>query len=221
MKKSIKAYLPLLAVLFLVSCSQTPEGEQVEAGDAVETETTAATDGMAFNVNAEDSKVHWLASKVTAQHPGTVKLSNGQFTVKDGNITAGSFVLDMSSIMVNDPNMDEESTGQLEGHLHSEDFFETTTYPTATFQIVSCEAAAGEAEITHRVTGNLTIKGITKSVNIPANVVVTESMAQIVSPQFTVDRSEWGITYPGAPDNLINDQIGIRLEMYAAPAEMQ
>ncbi|MBR9919849.1 MAG: YceI family protein [Bacteroidetes bacterium] len=219
MKLSIKALLPLFAVLFLVACSSTPEGEKVEAGE--EQEAAQASSGTTYMVNTADSKVHWLASKVSAQHPGTVKLNSGKFTVENGNITAGKFAMDMTSITVNDPNMNEEKTANLTGHLKSEDFFLVEQYPTATFEVVSCTPVEGEPEATHRINGNLKIKDVTKSINFPANVVISETMVQAVSPQFTINRQEWGITYPGMPDDLINDMIGLRLEIYAAPVEMQ
>ena len=175
---------------------------------------------MTYLVKTADSKVNWLASKVTAQHPGTIKLTEGKFVVNNGVVTSGKFTIDMNTITVNDPNMDAENTGKLTGHLKSDDFFDVANYPTGTFEVVSCVPAQGEVDVTHRLTGNLTLKGITKSITIPANIVISETMVQAVSPQFTINRQEWNMTYPGAPDNLINDQIGLRLEVYAAPAPM-
>ena len=62
--------------------------------------------------------------------------------------------------------VDGVSTGvpKFNEHLLSADFFEAATYPTATFKSTSVKVDGTEAEIT----GDLTIKGITKEVTLDA-----------------------------------------------------
>ena len=72
--------------------------------------------------------------------------------------------------------------------------------------------------------GNLTLKGITKSVTIPATVNMTENKLMASTPQFTIDRTEWNVMYGSsglglAKDKIINDRVGLSIELQAAPKE--
>ncbi len=53
---------------------------------------------------------------------------------------------------------------QRNNHLKSADFFDGNQFPTITFK--STKAVAGDAENTYEVTGDLTMRGITKSITI-------------------------------------------------------
>ena len=84
---------------------------------------------------------------------------------------------------------------KLEGHLKSGDFFDVETFPTATFSITSV-ADADTDEANCMITGNLTMKGVTKSVTFPALVVAKEDgTLTAISDKFKINRTEWGIKY--------------------------
>ena len=102
---------------------------------------------------------------------------------------------------------------KLEGHLKSADFFDTATNPTSTFEITSVSGG--------NVTGNLTMKGVTKSVTFPADVKVTPDGVSVISSDFTINRTDWGIQYgsasffDGLKDKAINDNIGLSIKLRA------
>ena len=48
----------------------------------------------------------------------------------------------------------------------------------------------------------------------PATVAVEGDRAT-VRAAFLIDRTEWGLVYPGAPDDLINDMVRIELDVEA------
>jgi polyisoprenoid-binding protein YceI len=56
------------------------------------------------------------------------------------------------------------------------------------------------------ISGNLTIKDVTKNIEFPAKVSVSESGATAMA-KFMIDRTEWGITYKGMPDDLIRNDV--------------
>ena len=111
---------------------------------------------------------------------------------------------------------------KLEGHLKAGDFFDVAKFPTGSFQITQVEPVKGIANVTHNVTGNLTLKGVKKSVTIPATISVAGGKVTAVSPSFTIDRTEWGIQYGSgsivglAKDKVINDDITLVLELSAS-----
>ena len=110
-------------------------------------------------VKTEESKVVWKGYKVTGSHEGTISLKSGFLSFEEDKLVGGEFVMDMTSLLCTD--LEGEYKGKLEGHLKSDDFFGTATYPTASLMITDVEA---NGKNSYAVTGDLTIKGITKPV---------------------------------------------------------
>ena len=227
MKTSINAIFAAFSmVLLLASCADAPEGQKVEANEAVATETAEmASDAMTYVIDTETSQINWVGSKPGGEHMGTVQLASGGLMVKDENLTSGNFVLDMNSIT--DTDLEGEKKAKLEGHLKTGDFFEVEKFPTATFEITSVKATTETPDATHHITGNLTMKGTTKSVTLPAKVEMTEKGLMASTPKFTINRTEWGVNFKSgilgvAKDEAIHDEIGLQIQLAAAPqvAEM-
>jgi polyisoprenoid-binding protein YceI len=215
--------LTLLALsLFLFACGGAPEGEKVEAGEKVETTENASSQAEAFKVNTAESKIMWTGSKVIGggQHTGTMNLQAGDIMVADGNITGGKFVVDVASL-ANTDLTPEDGKADLEGHLKSDDFFDVANHPTAVFEIAKVEAASGDSGATHTITGNFTLKGVTKSVTIPAKVAIQDGKLIANTPPFVIDRTQWGVKYGSGvigvvQDEAISDEVGLQLSIAAA-----
>jgi polyisoprenoid-binding protein YceI len=211
--------------LFSWACGGV-EGETVDSGDAVETSTDMAATATVFTVDPATTQIMWEGSKLIGgtNHQGTLAVQGGSIQVLEGNVTGGEIIIDMTSLA----NLDLEAGNgkeKLEGHLKSGDFFDVEQHPTATFAIAGAEPVSGEAGITHRLTGNLTIKNQTRSVTIPAKVAIENGTLTATTPQFVIDRTEWGVKYGSgslagiAQDNIINDDVGLKLAVTAtAPA---
>lgn len=68
---------------------------------------------------------------------------------------------------------------------------------------------------THTVSGNLTLKGVTKNIEFPARITVTGGNSAEAVAKFNIDRQHWGLKYPGKPDDLIRDAIHLGLYIKA------
>lgn len=211
--------------IFTLSCGGV-EGETVESGEAVEASTDMAPTATVFSIDATATQIMWEGSKLIGgkNHQGTINVQSGNLQLLEGNLTGGEIVIDMTSLTDTDL---EAGNGKekLEGHLKSDDFFHVEEHPTATFAIASAEPVAGQEGITHRITGNLTMKGNTRSVTIPANVSIENGTLMATTPQFVIDRTEWNVNYGSgsiagiAQDNIIRDEVGLKLNVKAtAPA---
>jgi len=83
------------------------------------------------------------------------------------------------------------------GHLNGPNFFDTANHPTITFKSTSFEAAD---EDKFSIAGDLTIKGVTKSVTLDATLVKAANHPMKKTPtigvtaEATVSRSEWGLS---------------------------
>lgn len=215
MKNLFKSLLFLAMVGFLASCSQAPEGEEAKTGETKE--VTQTDEAKTLNVDLAASKMMWEGSKVslkkeTSKHNGTINLKSGSLQVKGNELVGGSFVIDMNSIAVTD--LKDKMKADLEKHLKEKDFFETEKYPEGKFEITGVKAQVGEGT-THIVSGNLSLKDKSLNIDIPANVKIENGTVTASAPQFTVDRTKFGITFKGASDNLINDMMGIKFEISA------
>jgi len=143
-----------------------------------------------FTVDTKNSSIKWVGEKVTGQHSGTINLSSGSLSFNGNNLTGGSFVANMNSIVATD--VQGETAQKLEGHLKADDFFGTAKYPTSTFKITKV-APAGASQV--NITGNLTIKGITKALTFPATVKRQNNAVVAVAKGVKVDRTKYDIRY--------------------------
>ena len=209
-----------LAMIFTACNSGAPEGEKVEAGQKVDKAENATASAESFAVDTEISQINWVGAKlIGGKHTGLMKLKSGNIDVADGNITGGKFTVDMASITDTDLSPDD-GKADLEGHLKSDDFFDVANYPEAIFEITSVEAMGDNPDATHKITGNFTLKGVTKSVSIPARVMVSNGQLAAKTPQFVIDRTQWGVKYGSgalglAQDEIINDEVGLQLVIKA------
>ncbi|MDJ1468458.1 YceI family protein [Cytophagaceae bacterium DM2B3-1] len=162
------------------------------------------------------SSLNWNGKKVTGEHSGTIKLSNGSLDVNGTKLTGGTFTIDMNSITCTDIT-DAEYNGKLIGHLKAEDFFDVAKHPTSTFKITKVTAKGGE---NYDITGDLTVKGITKPVTFPAIVKVSANQAE-ASGKITIDRTKYDIKYGSKSffasigDKAINDDFTVDFKLVA------
>jgi polyisoprenoid-binding protein YceI len=137
-------------------------------------------------IDMNRSVVNWTGKKIGGSHDGEIKISNGYFELKDGNILNGMVVMDMNSITNNDLK-DEGYNQKLVGHLKSDDFFGVEQYPTATFQVSQASKFRnGKAT----VWGVLTIKGKSENISFDVHKKGSEYTSQI-----RVDRSKFNVRY--------------------------
>ena len=214
-----KLALVALAASFAVACNNAPKGEKAEATEAQEVEQVA--EAVSYAANTSASIIEWMGSKPTGdQHNGTIGIKEGSFEVKEGALVGGSFIIDMNSIVNLDIPADNEYNAKLVGHLKHSDFFEVETYPTARFEITNVEAIE-DTLTSHRITGNLTMKDVSKSISFNAAVSMNEESIQFKAPQFVIDRTEWNVKFNSGKffsdlkDKLINDDIALKIQVEA------
>ena len=217
MKLFSKIMIAFLAISLIVSCKNTPEGEAAKVGDAAK--DVAVSSAAAKDFSVSDGTIYWTATKVGGQHSGVINVQGGVLAVEGVNLTSGKFDLDMSSIKVTD-DTPEDMKVKLTGHLASPDFFDVASNPTGSFVIVSVAPVTGNEDVTHNITGNLTLKGITKSITFPSNVIIAGDKLMAVTPKFTINRTDWDVKYGSgilgtAADKIIHDDISLNIELNA------
>lgn len=147
--------------------------------------TTLAFNTMKKEVKVTESTIAWTGKKVTGSHNGSIQLKSGHFNMDGDQIIGGEFVIDMSSITVED--LQGENKGKLEGHLKSDDFFGTEKNPTAKLIITS---ASKKDNSTYEVVGDLTIKNETHPITFELDWKENSANTQL-----TIDRSKFNVRY--------------------------
>lgn len=216
----MKQILILLAAgaFLMTACTSAPD-----AGSATTTEKTAASagTGASFTLDTTASKLEWYAAKQTGKHNGIFEIKDGKLMVDNGQLTGGSFDINVAALAVTD--LEGEDKGKLEGHLKSPDFFQVDKYPDAKFEITKVEVAdsskaASLPGATHLVSGNLTLKDSTKNVTFPAKIAVENNKIE-AQADFVIDRTDWGLNYKG-PNNpqdwFIKKEVNLKLNLLAS-----
>jgi len=172
----------------------------------------------------DGSKLMWTGNKVSGSHNGEIMIKSGNL-VKEGEKMTGDFTVDMTSI--NCLDLEGDYKGKLEGHLASADFFNVEEHKTATFEITKVRPVRTmeEGNTTHKVTGNLTIKGITNEIEFPASIKF-DGDKFMADAAFDIDRTKWDVKYgsggffDGLGDKMIYDDIEFELSLVGAKAKM-
>ena len=211
---------PLLYAVLLLGCGSDPtKGKpQAEVVQAPATPTpeqpskepsapAAAAPGAAITLSPEGgSRIGFVGAKVTGSHEGEFKQWKGAITLAEGApLESGTVEVEIEMVSV------ETDAEKLTAHLKSGDFFEVEKHPKARFKSTKLEPADG-AGATHKVTGDLTLRGVTKAVAFPATIERKDGKLS-VKAEFSINRKDFGIVYPGMPDNLIRDDVLIKLDL--------
>ncbi|MCI5080900.1 MAG: YceI family protein [Saprospiraceae bacterium] len=210
-----------LATVLFTACGGSPEGQKVTSEDAVDVKAEQTAAAAEYNVSLDESMINWTGAKFSGdQHTGYLKLSSGKLMVENGNIVGGSFIVDMNSLTDTDLSPDD-GKAKLEGHLKSDDFFHVEEFPTGKFEIAEVNKIDGNPDATHEIKGNLTLKGATKSITIPANVQMKGDKIMATTPSFVINRTEWDVMYGSgllgvAQDKAIKDEVGLKVNLVAS-----
>lgn len=204
-----------IAALFAgqMACDDDPAEGKVKASVAASAapaapiEEEAKAKAVRYVFGNEDSEVAFIGAKVSGKHEGAFETFKGEVQLVDSNPEKSSVSteIDMASVSI-EPN-------KLEGHLKSPDFFDVEKFPKAKFE--STKITKGGAKgATHTITGNLTLHGTTKAITFPATIR-TGKDSVAVEAEFAINRKDFGIVYPGMPDDLIKDDVLIQLKLKA------
>ena len=194
-----------VATCFVTGCSDPADKVQKAAtSEPKKTDATPAQSAKEYSIRA-GSKIDFIGSKVTRSHNGGFTNFAGKIQVANGKIVGTpEFKIAMKSAWADDK--------RLEGHLKSKDFFDVANNPVATFTVTSIEAAGAQ----QKVTGNLDLHGVTKSISFPADIKIADD-AVAVKADFAINRRDFNINYPGMPNDLIRDNVVIKLDLQATP----
>jgi len=199
------------------SCQNAPKADKAEATEAQQVQAATGAD---YKADLAQSRIEFIGTKPVGKHHGNFMLKNGDLVVDNGNVTGGKFTIDINTLRADD----QDSTGnaKLGGHLLSPDFFDVQKFPEANFEITAVKTGVDSASLmkdaTHTVTGNLTLKGVTKSISFPAKIAVNNNQTT-ADANFNIDRTQWNLSYgndKSLGDHFIAPEVNIQFHIVAA-----
>lgn len=174
--------------------------------NAVNTATAPATKGELLAITPENSKVGFVGSKLTGKHDGGFKQFTGSIELVNGKPEESSVSVDIdaTSIFADDAGLTK--------HLKSPDFFDVEKFPKASFKSTKVTTDTGKGADSYSVTGDFEIHGVKKSITFPATIKVGADDVTVAS-EFSINRKDFGIMYAGKADDLIRDDVVIKLDL--------
>ena len=212
MKTTVRTLLlPLAIAAAVAACSQpaepaasAPAAAPVAAEAPAVAAITAASGTYALDPSHTDVLAQWT-------HFGFSQPS-AHFAISEGTLVYDAADVTKSSVQVTIPVTGIDSfVDKLDEHLKSGDFFDAAAFPTATFKSTGV-AAAGTNKLT--VTGDLTIKDITKPVTLDVTLngagehPMLKKAAIGFSATATIKRTDFGV---GAYAPNVSDEVQLRI----------
>jgi polyisoprenoid-binding protein YceI len=209
----------LSAALFLTACSDAPKGDNATITDK---QAAGAATGQTFVVDTAASRIRFTGNGVGKNHPGTFRLTSGSVAVAGNRITGGQFLININSMKMEQEG--EMFQGKLRTHLMSGDFFDASKFGTARFEITKVEPYTADGKDTSLVeganflvSGNFTLKNVTKNITFPARVDLDENTLK-AEANFDIDRNQWQMNYHNDKtlgDQFISETVNIELDLEA------
>jgi len=179
----------------------------------VPTSTTSGLVAGTWVIDPAHSEVAFTVRHLMTKVRGTFKEFSGEIVTTenplDGRATA---TIELSSV--------DTRNEQRDGHLRSGDFFDVESRPKMTF----ASTAVRQNGVSWVVTGDLTIKDVTKAVELDVDLLGIDQNAygQTVigfEAHTSISRKDWGIDFNVPLEGgklLIGDKVDISLDVQAA-----
>ncbi|MEW6057714.1 MAG: YceI family protein [Bdellovibrionota bacterium] len=164
-----------------------------------------------------------MHSKVGFEVPHLVISSvEGRFNDYQGEIMLADKIEESKVEVTINANSIDTGIKKRDDHLRSADFFETSKYPKITFK---SKRVAGAAE-NLKITGDLTIKGVTKEVMLDGKYLGLAkdgygNLKAAFQAETEISRKDYGLTWNNAVEAgpVVGDEIKISLKVQGAKPE--
>lgn len=175
-----------------------------------------------YTIDPAKSILHWVGRNIGGRHHGSIGVKGGGLAFSGGKVAQGNIVIDMESIR-NVDLTDETWNRILISHLKSEDFFDVSRFPTASFELARAtllpDAPPGTPN--YRVEGILTIRDVGNRIEFPALIAPRDEGGVSAQAFFDIDRTRWNVCYGSGKlfeklgMHLVNDVISLELQVVA------
>ena len=208
MRKYFAIFMLAFALSIAACANPADDKPHATVSEATQTPDAAKPAGAeTLAITPANSKIEFVGSKVTGSHNGGFKQFTGTIELAKEGVEKSRVTIDIDTDSIFTDNE------RLTGHLKTADFFDVPKHPKANFTSTKIEPAT-TAGATHMITGVLDLHGVKKTVNFPATIQVAPDAAS-VNAEFAINRKDFGINYTGKADDLIRDEVVMKLTVKA------
>jgi polyisoprenoid-binding protein YceI len=198
----------LFLSIFLTACENPADNKAKAITSEANSQTATArqTKGESLAITPDNSKIEFMGSKVTGKHDGGFKQFSGNIDLVNNKPEESQVAIDIAMKSV------YTDADGLTKHLQTGDFFEVEKYPKATFVSTKIAPDSAKGADNYTVTGDLEMRGQKKSVTFPAKININPNEVAVAA-EFSINRKDFGIVYAGKADDLIRDEVVIKLNL--------
>ncbi|MHB1313672.1 MAG: YceI family protein, partial [Gemmatimonadaceae bacterium] len=144
--------------------------------------------------------------------------AHGFWDTWDADLTFNPAAWEKSSVKITiDAKSVNTRVAMRDKHLRSNDFFAVDSFPQITF-VSTIVNKISDTRL--NLTGDLTIRGVTKAITIPATLVFWDDAGKTgrFKGEFTVQRNDFGVGYNPVGNPIANDvAVSVNLTFRQAP----
>ncbi len=209
----------IIAAAIAVACDKAPKGDEAKIA---EKDPAVEPTGQVFTVDTAQSWIRFTGHGVGKNHPGSFRIGYGTVAMDKDSISGGTFIIDIKSIKLEQP--DKMVQTKLRPHLMSGDFFDAEKFGAAKFEITNIIPYAEKDEkksvvegANYTVSGNLTLKDVTKNITFPARIDLDGETLK-AKANFDIDRRQWQMNYGNDKtlgDKFISETVNIEFNIQA------
>jgi polyisoprenoid-binding protein YceI len=176
----------------------------------------AADETIAFDKN--HTLVGFRIRHVVSKVEGRFRDFEGVIAIDRQNPSASRVELTIQAASIDTGAPDRDN------HLRSADFFDVAKYPTISFKSTKVEPQGNDV---YRVTGDFTMHGVTKSIQIPVKSTGFAKTGKTEKAGFEIatglNRKDYGITWNRAIDQgmLLGDDVELNIQVEANKKEAE
>jgi len=167
---------------------------------------TPASAPERFVRDVAHSQLNFVAESRLLSAHGTFQKWDAEIMFDAANVEATSLKITIDATSI------DTRIERRDAHLKSNDFFATDSFPQITF-VSTFVNNAGEGNRL-RITGDLTVRGKTKRITIPARLNFFDPQNNMgrVTGEFTIDRTEFGVSFQ-SPVNPIENEVKVQFDV--------
>ncbi len=151
-------------------------------------------------IDKAHSQINFIADSRLISARGHFATWDAEISLDAANLASSSVTITIDAASI-DTRVDRRDT-----HLKSADFFDVETHPKITF---TSTAVRPKAEGQLDIEGDLTIRGTTKRITVPASMVFYDAGLGRFRGEFVLKRTEYGVSYDSRL-NPIKDDVTVQ-----------
>jgi polyisoprenoid-binding protein YceI len=170
----------------------------------------AAADRKPYDFDRSHSQINFVAEALLLTAHGYFERWQADVQIDADNLENSALTLNIETASINTRNERRDN------HLRSPDFFDAANHPQITFVSKRVTKVDDKNLV---INGDLTIRGVTKTIDVPVRVVFLREGRGRFKGEFQINRMDYGVKY-NSRMNPIEDMVSVQFDLNLADKQM-